>query len=287
MEDHEESTPKDASYVIRVALDGIGRGTDPSDLRAELALLHPDHDVFPAEVLLELAADAIDESGASRLAPMEFETLRDHYLPERDAHTRAQHDKSLYGLRAAAIIRAGVDPASSTRSAIGATTISGPGRSTRFSSTSASPPSAPTSHSRLSANESRPATGSPSHADPVRASRWLDRRCHHLGHTPHVSVGVVTRLRAAPWSGWNWDWDNQLEDWGEPGRSRLVHSPPLTAGPPTASPSQLPRPCPTPADRRQPSRARPRPRRIPHRQHPPQRNQDLNVDTLLGPASGP
>ena len=76
MEDHEESTPKNASYVIRVALDGIGRGTDPSDLSTELALLHPHHDVFPGEVLLELAADAIDESGASRLAPIEFETLR-------------------------------------------------------------------------------------------------------------------------------------------------------------------------------------------------------------------
>ena len=109
-EDHDESSPKDASYVIRVALDGIGRGTDPSDLRAELALLLPNHDVFPAEVLLELAADAIDESDASRLAPIEFETLRDHYLPASDAHTRAQHYKSLYALRAAAMIRAGVDP---------------------------------------------------------------------------------------------------------------------------------------------------------------------------------
>ena len=110
MEDHDESTPKDASYVIRVALDGVGRGTDLSDLRAELASLHPKHDVFPAEVLLELAADAIEESGASRHDPIEFETLRDRYLPESDAHTRAQHYKSLYTLRAAAMIRAGVDP---------------------------------------------------------------------------------------------------------------------------------------------------------------------------------
>ena len=44
------------------------------------------------------------------MIPIEFETLRDQYLPESDAHTRAQHYKSLYALRAAAMIRAGIDP---------------------------------------------------------------------------------------------------------------------------------------------------------------------------------
>jgi hypothetical protein len=110
MGDHETLTPTDVSSVIRVALDGIGRGTDLSDLRAELASLHPKHDVFPAEILLDLAADAIEESGASRHAPIEFETLRDRYLPESDARTRAHHYKSLYTRRAAAMIRAGLDP---------------------------------------------------------------------------------------------------------------------------------------------------------------------------------
>jgi hypothetical protein len=79
-------------------------------VRFELHGLHPKHNTFPGEVLLELAADAIDESGASRDAPIEFEGIRERYLPECTAHTKAQHQHSKYALRAAAMIRAGVDP---------------------------------------------------------------------------------------------------------------------------------------------------------------------------------
>ena len=65
---------------------------------------------FPAEVLLELAADAIEDSGATRARPLEFEAIRKRHLPEDRAHTRAQHHKAEYALRAAAMVRAGVDP---------------------------------------------------------------------------------------------------------------------------------------------------------------------------------
>jgi hypothetical protein len=61
-------------------------------------------------VLLELAADAIDEAGASRAEPIEFEGIRDRYLPECTAHTKEQHYKSAFAIRAAAMTRAGVDP---------------------------------------------------------------------------------------------------------------------------------------------------------------------------------
>jgi hypothetical protein len=65
---------------------------------------------FPGEVLLELAADAIEESGATREQPLESEGIRKRHLPEDRAHTKAQHHKAEYALRAAAMVRAGVDP---------------------------------------------------------------------------------------------------------------------------------------------------------------------------------
>ena len=76
----------------------------------QLAPLHPKNNTFPGEVLLELAADAIDEAGASREHSLEFESIRTRHLPEDRAHTKAQHHKAEYALRAAAMVRAGVDP---------------------------------------------------------------------------------------------------------------------------------------------------------------------------------
>jgi hypothetical protein len=59
----------------------------------------------------ELAADAIKESGASRERPLEFEGIRKTSPSPKDrAHTKAQRHKAEYALRAAAMIRAGVDP---------------------------------------------------------------------------------------------------------------------------------------------------------------------------------
>jgi hypothetical protein len=48
----------------------------------------------PGEVLLELAADAIEESGATREQPLESEGIRKRHLPEDRAHTKAQHRKA-------------------------------------------------------------------------------------------------------------------------------------------------------------------------------------------------
>jgi hypothetical protein len=88
----------------------MSTGADLDELQGQLAPLHPPHDTFPGEVLLELAADAIEASGASRAQPIEFEQIRERYLPECGSLTKAQHHKSKYAIRAAAMIRAGVDP---------------------------------------------------------------------------------------------------------------------------------------------------------------------------------
>jgi hypothetical protein len=61
-------------------------------------------------VLLDLAADAIGASGANRQALLEFVGIRERYLPEGVAYTKAQHHKSQFALRAAAMLHRGVDP---------------------------------------------------------------------------------------------------------------------------------------------------------------------------------
>ena len=86
--------------AIEIVLRGMAHGDELSDIAARLAPTHPAHDTFPGEVLLDLAADAIDLSGATRQSPIEFEGIRDRYLPEGAAHTKAEHHKSMYALRA-------------------------------------------------------------------------------------------------------------------------------------------------------------------------------------------
>jgi hypothetical protein len=95
---------------MEIALSGLARGDDLAVLAERLEPLHPRNDTFPGEVLLDLAADAIDVARATRESPIEFEGIRHRYLPEAAAHTKAQHHKSKYALRAAAMLRGGVDP---------------------------------------------------------------------------------------------------------------------------------------------------------------------------------
>ena len=97
--------------MIRVALSGIADDIELGQLAALLEPLHPKNNTFPGEVLLELAADAIEEGCARREQPLKFEGIRKRHLPEDRAHTRAQHHKAEYALRAAAMVRGGVDPA--------------------------------------------------------------------------------------------------------------------------------------------------------------------------------
>jgi hypothetical protein len=104
-------TDDDRVEVIRVALSGFAAGRNLDEVANDLAPLHPRYNTFPGEVLLELAADAIEESGATREEPLDTEGIRKRLLPEDQAHTRAQHYKAEFSLMAAAMVRGGVDPA--------------------------------------------------------------------------------------------------------------------------------------------------------------------------------
>jgi hypothetical protein len=72
--------------------------------------LHLPNNTFPADVLLELVAEAIAESGVTQAEPLEYEGIRDRYLPEYGFRGKLQQHKSHYALMAAAMIRAGIYP---------------------------------------------------------------------------------------------------------------------------------------------------------------------------------
>ena len=63
----------------RVLLDGLAGDADIDELAHELAQLHPRNDTFPGEVLLGLAADALEWCGARRADPLPLEGLRDRF----------------------------------------------------------------------------------------------------------------------------------------------------------------------------------------------------------------
>jgi hypothetical protein len=96
--------------AITVVLSGLSAGGELGPLVFAMRELHPRNNTFPGEVLLELAADAIEESGASRDDPIDYEDIRARYLPEAEFRGRNEHHKSHYALQAAAMIKAGVQP---------------------------------------------------------------------------------------------------------------------------------------------------------------------------------
>ena len=76
--------PAEEDYVsaARLGLLGLLAGQHSDTIMEQLEALHPRNNTFPAEVLLELAAEAIEESGASSAEPIQYEGMRDRYLPE-------------------------------------------------------------------------------------------------------------------------------------------------------------------------------------------------------------
>jgi hypothetical protein len=101
---------EDRREALKLALGGLAAGRDLGGLVFDLRELHPRNNTFPGEVLLELAADAIEESGATRGEPIDYEDIREQYLPEATFRGRNEHHRSHYALGAAGMIRAGVQP---------------------------------------------------------------------------------------------------------------------------------------------------------------------------------
>lgn len=96
---------------ITDVLVGLSQGRDFDQIVAMVAPPISTHDLFPGDLLLELAADMIEAANPTRKRPLDTEQIRRRFLPEDRAHTRAQHYKANFAVNAAAMIRAGVDPA--------------------------------------------------------------------------------------------------------------------------------------------------------------------------------
>lgn len=79
------------------------------ELLGELEPLHPRNDTFPREVLLHLAADALDWCRASRTNPLQLEGLRERFLPESSFRGR-QNKKLRYAILTAAALHGGTEP---------------------------------------------------------------------------------------------------------------------------------------------------------------------------------
>jgi hypothetical protein len=103
-------TDDDYDSAARLGLLGLMSDQDPDAIMRRLADLHPRSNTFPAEILLELAAEAIAESGVSAAKPVPYEGIRDRYLPEYDFTGKLPQHKSHYMLMAAAMTRAGIYP---------------------------------------------------------------------------------------------------------------------------------------------------------------------------------
>ena len=107
-----QAGPTDADHAAttRFVLLSLGAGKDHDSITDRLGQLHIPNDTFPAEILLELAAEAIEESGATQAEPIEYMGIRERHLPEYEFHGKAEQHKSHYALTAAAMMRAGVYP---------------------------------------------------------------------------------------------------------------------------------------------------------------------------------
>src|SRR6516162_9477948 len=102
-------TPEDAATARQILLDGLARDADIDELLSKLAPLHPRDNTFPGEVLLRLAADALDWCRASRADPLALERIQERFLPECTFRGR-QNKKLHYAVLVAAALHGGTEP---------------------------------------------------------------------------------------------------------------------------------------------------------------------------------
>ena len=91
-------------------LSGLARGDDVSDLTAAASPSHVPGWFTPDVALLELAVTALDLACPPGVEPLEYEGLRERYLPEVTFRGRVEHRNSQYALYAAACMHGGLQP---------------------------------------------------------------------------------------------------------------------------------------------------------------------------------
>jgi hypothetical protein len=91
-------------------LSGLAAGDDVYDLTAAAAPSHVPGCFTPDVALLELAVTALDLACPVGAEPLEYEGLRERYLPEVTFRGRVEHRNSQYALYAAACMRGRLQP---------------------------------------------------------------------------------------------------------------------------------------------------------------------------------
>lgn len=98
---------RDAKNAV---LSRLARGGDAFDIVAAVAPTVVPHRFAPDVALLELAVTALDLACPAGAVPLEYEGLRERYLPEATFRGRVEHRNSQYALYAAACMRGGLQP---------------------------------------------------------------------------------------------------------------------------------------------------------------------------------
>ena len=98
----------DRTAAARVVLQGLASGDEFGDIGRSLFELREKGSLFPGDVLLELASDALDVARVSRERPLPSSGIRERYLPEVEFRGNTAHQKSQSVLRLAAMTHAGV-----------------------------------------------------------------------------------------------------------------------------------------------------------------------------------
>ena len=89
-------------------LSGLAGGDDVDDLVAAAAPSHVPGWFTPDVALLELAVAALDLACPAGAEPLEYERLRERFLPEVTFRGRVEHRNSQYAVYAAACMRGGL-----------------------------------------------------------------------------------------------------------------------------------------------------------------------------------
>lgn len=91
-------------------LAGLVRGDDVEDIVAAVAPNHVAGRFSPDVALLDLAVTALELATPPGSAPLEYDGLRERFLPEIQFRGRVEHRNSQYALYAAACRRGGLEP---------------------------------------------------------------------------------------------------------------------------------------------------------------------------------
>ena len=91
-------------------LSGLARRDYAIDILAAFTSTDAPYRFVPDVALLELAVTALDLACPTGAKPLEYEGLRERYLPEASFRGRVEHRNSQYALYAAACMRGGLQP---------------------------------------------------------------------------------------------------------------------------------------------------------------------------------